>query len=265
MNINSELTCKYCNTIFNEPIMLACGENICKHHLEELISNKSSKTFTCPLCNEENATNQQFVVNKIIQRLIKIELHAFKLDPKYVNMLNSLKVEIEKLAAILNDPKNYIYEEISKLKRQVDLDRENLKIQIDEQADNFIQQLESYEKRFKAEYKANVNLQYFNGLVESSRKKMIEYEQCLIMFSTESHEREAKYNDCESLVNALQPSLIEIQNKLFSDLSLAYQPAENDTKDLFGKLIIRVRFFKKCININVFRKPVIFNLRKFVN
>ena len=240
MNINSELTCKYCNQVFKEPITLACGDNICKHHLEELITNKSSKKFTCPVCNEENPTNQPFIVNKLIQRLIKIELHAFKLDPKYVTMLNSLKVEIEKLAAILKDPENFIYEEISELKRQVDLDRERLKYEIDEQADGLIRQMESYEKRFKAEYKANVDLEHYTGLVESSRKKLIEFEQCLIMFSTENQEREAKYNDCESLVKVLQPSLVEIQNKMFSHLSITYQPLEKRMDDYFGKIQIKV-------------------------
>ena len=248
MNIKEELTCKFCNGIYQNPIALPCGDNICKHHLEELISNKSSKTFTCPLCNEENATNQQFKVNKLIQTLVKRELHAFELDPKYETVLSSLRIEIEKIAAILKDPENYIYEEISELKRQVDLDRERLKIRIDELADDLIQQLESYEKLFKAEYKANVDLQHYNGLVESSRKQLIEYEQCLIMFSIKNQEREAKYNDCESLIKVLQPSLVEIQNKLFSNMSITYKPSGIGSRDLFGKLIkVRLKQIYKLI------------------
>ena len=240
MNINAELTCKYCNQVFKEPITLACGDNICKHHLEELISNKSSKTFTCPLCNEENATNQQFKVNKLIQTLVKRELHAFELDPKYETVLSSLRIEIEKLAAILKDPENYLYEEISELKRQVDLDRENFKSQIDELADDLIQQLESYEKRFKAEYRANVDLEHYNGLVESARNHLVEFENFFNLFSTKNQEKEEKYNDCESLVKVLQPNLVEIQNKLFSNMSIKYQTLEKRMEDLFGKLQIKV-------------------------
>ena len=240
------LTCQYCNQIFKHPIILnCCGENICKHHVDEMVSNK----FLCPLCKEEN-TNQTFKANKIIEKLIKRELHAFELDPKYETVLSSLRIEIEKIAAILKDPENYIYEEISELKRQVDLDRERLKIRIDELANDLIQQLESYERKFKSEYKAKVNLEHYTGLVESSRKQLVEFENFFELFSTKNQEREEKYKDCERLVKVVQPSLIEIKNKLFSDLSLTYQLMEHKIEDLFGKLEIKVSYTD--LNLNKF-------------
>ena len=119
MNIKEKLACKYCNEIFKIPIFLSCcGENICKHHLNEIISNNSSsKKFTCPLCNEENS-NQNLKVNKLIQSLLEIELHEFKMNPIYETVLDNLKKEIANLETILKDPENYIYEQISELKRQ---------------------------------------------------------------------------------------------------------------------------------------------------
>ena len=246
MNIKEELTCQYCNQIFKHPIILnCCGENICKHHVDEMVSNK----FLCPLCKEENK-NQIFKANKIIEKLIKRELHAFELDPKYETVLSSLRIEIEKIAAILKDPENYIYEEISELKRQVDLDRERLKIRIDELANDLIQQLESYERKFKSEYKAKVNLEHYNHLVKTSRKQLVEFENFFELFSTKNQEREEKYKDCERLVKVVQPSLIEIKNKLFSDLSLTYQLMEHKIEDLFGKLEIKVSYID--LNLNKF-------------
>ena len=85
MNIKEELTCKYCNEIYSNPIMLSCcGENICKQHIDELIllSSPNTNKFTCPLCNEENA-NQNFCVNKLIERLLEKELHKLQIDTKY--------------------------------------------------------------------------------------------------------------------------------------------------------------------------------------
>ena len=239
MDMKEELTCKYCNNIYTEPITLrCCCENICKHHIEEIFSSSTSNKFKCPLCNEEN-TNQTFKANKIIEKLVQIELNAFKIDPKYEKVLNDLKIEIEKLAAILKDPENYIYEEISELKRKVDLDKEILKCQIDEIADDLIQQLESFGNRFKTEYKSNVDFDYYNDLVESSKKQLAEYEQCLSLFSDEI------YEDCEGVIKFLQPSLIEIQNKLLSNLSITYQPMDYEMEDLFGKLKIKVSLFLK--------------------
>jgi len=243
MNIKEKLTCTYCNEIYKDPTTLSCcGNNICKRHVEELMSNNSSNKFMCPICNKENC-NQNSNVNKLIQNFIEIEIHKFELDPKYEQIFNNLKMEIKKFEAILKDPEHVIYEEISELKRQVDLDREKLKNEIDELADGLIQQLESYEKRFKAEYKANIDFEYYNGLVESSRKQLDEYEKCLSLFSTKNQEKDEKCNECEKTIKVLQPSIIETKEKLFSNLSIVYNPMENNIKDGFGKLIIKVILF----------------------
>ena len=53
-----------------------------------------------------------------------------------------------------------------------------------ELADDLIQQLESYESKFKAEYKANVDFKYYKALIESSRQQSTQYEEFLNLFST---------------------------------------------------------------------------------
>ena len=199
MNIKEELTCKYCNEIYNNPITLTCGDSVCMHHLKELASASSPK-FLCPLCSQENLT-QNFNVNKLVTKLLEIELHKFKLEPKYELAFKNFKAEITNLERILKDPENYIYEEIAELKRQVDLDRERLKSQIDELANDLIQQLEAYEASFRAEYKSNVDLKHYNDLVESSRKQLDEYERCLCCFSTDIAEREERFIHCSRFFN----------------------------------------------------------------
>jgi hypothetical protein len=136
----------------------------------------------CPLCNKENL-NQKFCVNKLIEDLLENDLSNLEVDSKFKIIYDNLKAEIGNLEKILKDPENVIYEEIKELKRRVDLDKEQLKSHIDTLANGLIQQLESYESRFKAEYKANVDFDYYNDLVESSKKQLAEYENCLNLFS----------------------------------------------------------------------------------
>ena len=237
MNAKEHLTCSYCNEIYKQPIALLCGDTICKQHIDELISNNSTNKFTCPLCNKESL-NQNFVVNKLIQNLIESNLHKFEVDSKFKKIYENLKTEIGNLEKILKDPENIIYEEINELKRQVDLDRENLKGEIDSLADGIIQQLESYETRFKAEYKENIHLENYNALVQSSRKQLNEYEQCLNLFSTTSEERNEKSLQIEKITVDLQPKITQLKQSLFSNISLTYR--SSNSKDLFGKLIIKV-------------------------
>ena len=95
MTIKKELTCQYCNEIYKQPIALPCGDSICKHHIEELISNNSINKFNCPVCNKENL-NQELNPNKILEKLIKIELHEFKINPIYEKTLDDLKIGSKK-------------------------------------------------------------------------------------------------------------------------------------------------------------------------
>ena len=244
MNIKEKLSCTYCNKIFKHPITLnCCGKNICKQHIEELINEKSTNTFSCPLCLQEN-TNQNFNTNELIESLIEMELHRFKLDPKYEAAMNNFKREIANLEAMVQDPENIIYEEIRELKRQVDLDRETLKHEIDTLADGLIQQLESYEKRFKAEYKSNIDLEKCNGLVESYRVQLNEFEDYLNLFSVENKERLEKTAKIEKTINFLQGEIEERKHELFNNLKINYQPVEKNRDGVFGKLKIEVSLIK---------------------
>ena len=243
MNIKEELTCKYCNEIYINPIILSCcGENICKQHIDELISNSSSNKFICPFDNQENA-NENLSINKLIQRLVEKELHKLEIDTEYKSVFHKLKKEIENLETILNSPENFIYEEISELKRQVDLDRETLKIKIDELADGLIKQLESYEKRFNVEYKTKLDFEHYKALVESSKKQLNEYENCLNYFSTKKEERNEKTRQSQNEIVKLESKIKEFKQNLFSNLSITYKPMDNKGC-LFGKLIKKV-----CLNL----------------
>jgi chromosome segregation ATPase len=173
--------------------------------------------------------------------LIENKLHNFEVDSKYKETLQNLKVEIGRLETILIDPDYVIYEQISELKRQVFLDREQTKSQIDALADDLINQLESYEKSFKENYKRNVDLKHYNGIIEKSKKQLNEYEKCLNSFSAKKEERDEKSNQRVRLLNELQSQIKEAKGDLFSNLSIMYEPIGN-IENLYGKLIIKVRF-----------------------
>jgi hypothetical protein len=198
---------------------------------------ENSFIFTCPLCFDENV-NQKLNVNKFMQKMLTNRLQNFQIDSKYRELFENLKMDFQNLEANVKDPDNVMYEEISELKIQVDLDRESLKSQIDKQADDLIQQLESYGKKFKSEYKAKV--EYCNGLLDATRKQLDEYEQRLNLFSITNEEKNKTTRECENIMNVLQPKIKELKENLFSNFSIKYKPMENVVKVLIGELIVKV-------------------------
>ena len=241
MNIKDQLTCKLCYQIYKNPISLPCGCNTCKQHVEEAISNSSSNKFMCPLCDVENF-KQTFNINRVIENMVEKELHKFEIDSEHKLILSSFKKEIANLETLIRDPENVIYEKIGELKLKVDLDREEKKNEIDKLADGLIQQLKTFENNFKAGCRTNIDLEGYNGLVELSKKQLDEYEKYLDLFSSKKEERDEKSKHIEKLVNKLQLVIAEAENSLFSDQSIIYKPSEIGSRDLFGKLLIKVRF-----------------------
>ena len=248
MDIERNLTCKYCNKVYNEPITLPCGESLCRQHINELLSIDDANTFYCPFCNEQNL-NKNFKVSKTIQYLLDMEAHKITIDPKYTRIFTDFKTEIGNLEIILNDPENYIYEEINEVKRQVDLDREKAKAEIDKLADDYIQQLETHEKQFKAQYKTNVDMNNLISLAEASKKQLNEYESCLNLLSNKTEQRDQQTKQSEITINNLKWKIEELKRQLFSNFAIKYNPMKNSLSELFGKLKIKVKI-KKIFNLH---------------
>ena len=243
MNLKEKYTCKYCNQILKDPITLnCCADNICKQHILELRSSSSSNVFWCPLCNEQNS-NQSLMSNRLIQSMLDIEAYKFEIDPKYEKIFESFKAEIENLEAVLNDPDNVIYEQINELKRQVDLNREDLKSHIDALADKLIQQLESYGNQFRAEYKTKVDMKHYISLGETSKKQLNEYKKYLNLLSSKAEERDKKSRQSENLIKNLHFKIEELRENLFSNKSITYEPFRLNRSELIGSLKIKLIFF----------------------
>jgi chromosome segregation ATPase len=167
-------------------------------------------------------------------------VHKFELDPKYERILSSFKTEIRNLEVILNDPERVIYDEMSELKRQVDLNREELKSQIDKLANDVIQKLESFEAEFKSKYKEKVDLEHYKGLIETSKQQLEQYEKHLSLFSSKTEEKDERSKASESIINDLQSKIREIKVSLFSNKLITYKPIETNKIRLFGELVIKV-------------------------
>ena len=137
-----------------------------------------------------------------------------------------------------NDPDSIIYESISKLKRQVDIDREELKEKIDKMADEIIQTLESLEIEFKQESKTRVKGIFDDDFKTNLNNQLIEYEKNLNSIAKTNEEREKKRLEVEETLKSLQFKLCQLETALFSDKIINYDPFSKDSNGVFGELIV---------------------------
>jgi hypothetical protein len=246
MNIEEDITCSWCKSIFNDPVFLSCcGSNICKQHIDLILAKKETiEEPACPLCNME-IQNQTFQINRALKSLIeKRELHNLKLDPQFENTLKSLKDKIKIMEKVENDPDNVIYESISELKRQVDVDREELKEKIDKHSDEIIKKLESLEIEFKIDSKTKVKEVFDDDFKKRLNSQLLEYEKALNSLAKTKEQREKQRLEVEETLKILQLKLYQLESGLFSNKIINYQPLSKSIEDLFGELDVSLFFFK---------------------
>lgn len=233
MNLKEKFICNYCTQIFKSPVFLGCcGGNICKEHIDELISANAK---TCPFCSKD-ISNQAFHVNKTIEDLIEMDIDKFKMDSKYINAINDLKKEFNNFKYVLDNPELIIKDYFAELKRQVDFDRETLKTQIDARASKYIEELSSYEEVFKNEYKSKLDLAYYSRLVDGVEADLNNSDKCLNSFANEKWEQ-INYNLIEK-IEFLKSETNELELKLLANKSVTYEPMRPNIQDYFGRLIV---------------------------
>jgi hypothetical protein len=207
--------------------------------LNELLALGDLTKLQCPFCKVQ-ILNQNFTVNKLIESLVENELYKLELDSNYKLTLKDLKTQVEKFEAILKKPKRHIHNEINLLMKQVNTDRERMKSKINTQADNLLQQLKSYRAKFRNGLNKNVDLINYNRLVESSRKQLKTYEKSLRLFSVNDNQRAKERKASLKLIDLMQTKFQEFQDEIFSNLSITFEPNENQIENLNGKLIVKV-------------------------
>ena len=85
LTLKLQLTCSYCSKIFKDPIILPCGDSICRQHLKERDVIKQNK-IKCKKCNEGfQVKNNEFRSNETLSRLMESQsfLNETEIKLKY--------------------------------------------------------------------------------------------------------------------------------------------------------------------------------------
>ena len=152
------LKCKCCTETLVKPVLLPCGNSICKYHEEECI-NSGSKSIYCASCELSHDIPETFgfprvlALEKLLEQKAENNSNSTDLFTDYketmdkYNEFSNLFDDFEKL---INNPEMTLHNEFNELRNKVDLRREELKFGIDEDALKIIDQINEYETECKA-------------------------------------------------------------------------------------------------------------------
>jgi len=140
--INALFNCKLCKGVLVDPILLPCGETVCKAHTDQISKGK------CMLCSEMHYVppKEGFLENKIVKNLLENRANKINLNfsqfKDYNKIIQDLNNNLKEIETIRKDPENYISHYFSELTIQVDLRRETLIEEIHKYSDELIQKIE---------------------------------------------------------------------------------------------------------------------------
>lgn len=174
MNIIKEkFTCKICNKIFKEPVFLPCHNSMCKAHVDEVKKGKKEK-IECMFCKEQHEIpSTGFKLNDIINDIIEKDGHLDENEKQAkanvktkLDELFKLKNETEKLQ---NDVELAASEQFMNIINILELKRDELKIEIDNVADNLISQTKKCKENYVEHLKKMKN---DNASIKDTPKKL---------------------------------------------------------------------------------------------
>ena len=242
------LKCAMCNQTFTgAPIVLeCCNVNICEHHIEDnSTTNRKRKLFTCSLCEapHDMTNNKKFALNKTIEKLLEIEIpkcaNFGEIFNKTTEEIKNLEFSSQKLNDLIKDPKNFIFETVAKLKRDVDLRREKIKEKLDEISNEMINKLDNYQKecydnieKIKIEEKTKDLIKE----IESSLEEWTNDNKRMLVVSNDSKRKEIHSKALQLDMNSFK-RLNELEEELMMYKVCVYLENEMVERELEKELI----------------------------
>ena len=140
--INDILTCQLCQSLFNIPVILPCGDRICQAHLE----NKPS--ITCQVCFESHQTNSGFPIDQLLLKLLDLNIQGNVFIGEHHKQANEIFEHYQQLILdfeqVLKDPHFHLYEVVSSFRNEIDLGREE-EIFSSERCEQLLEEVDRFE------------------------------------------------------------------------------------------------------------------------
>ncbi len=242
------ITCKFCNETYKDPVVLPCGETLCKKDIEKLsLENERA----CLFCTEEHDLSLSYPINRLLLKLIKSNVeNYFSMSKSYdrtKKICMNLKDKFDEYYDLLYKPVDYLNEHFDLLKKQIDLCRNKIHLVIEKRYDQMVRDLDM----FKAECQSSIeskNSKPKSELDNEVIEKSIEFDnlnkrlnQWIYDLNEFNFHKEQMLNEIYQEAHFIQKDFehrIDVmKNQLFIGMSCQFDPLPIDSNaNLFGNL-----------------------------
>ena len=151
----------------------------------------------------------------------------------------NLESSLKKISDMVQDPKNFIFEHVSELRRQVDVRREKIKEKIDNICDKMIQKLDDFQKDCYNNIQDKTLQESNRDLINEVQSKLDEWNannKHLLLLSKDAKRKEIELKSIELDIK-LHERIKEMESKLLMDQTWIHLEDKKFIEELDKELI----------------------------
>jgi WD40 repeat protein len=245
------VTCTKCECFLSSPIVLPCCNYICETHLDELKSKLEPDMIDCHICKQTHQIPENgFEKSANLIDVINSNVHLYDEERKtlknFEKSLNDLENLVESLDQKHPETEIYIFNLISKVKNQIDLDVEKLKARIDDVASKLLSRIKSFEKKC---YEVLQKIEKIDNLEAflNEVKQQVNAHKRSTNLNTKCEKANRLKQDLENKIKKFETKLKEFETVKLTASRLIYKPLKESvfTEGQFlGELEEEMKKFK---------------------
>jgi hypothetical protein len=242
--ITSLITCKVCNQIFDDPVIMPCHKTLCSKHIIELMTDSIYKCFFCS--KEHKIDLKELITDEEKLELIRrrndfIDINSFDFGENHTLARDACDLYDEALKEaklLVVDPDNFVHILISDLKNKADLTRESLKYMIETNYERVMNQIIDLEQELKS--KSHANVYSMSLLVQEFELKLNNWTKMLKELdpTKESEWKEIRFEACKD-IRQIKEELDKCKDNLLFNKEYTFVPVILSVNNNFGNISIR--------------------------
>lgn len=252
------LKCPFCKTRFKQPIILPCGESICKQDIVNLYCKfgyMSVRFIKCCFCNDlHQEPESSFPFDRKLIKLLELNIDTLDLGQTHkvaTIECEKLKNKIEQLSTLTKNGEIFLNDHFLKIRNKIELRQVEIKNNIDKLYEKIFSDLSCFQKEClnAIKYKNTSNEEQ---IIEGYVVKLKKLTSCLSTLKIDENKWKAVRVEAEKLESEIDMKLEEMKNSyllnkvcLFEAKDLQVNPSLYGTLTIFYNQIVsfQISFF----------------------
>ena len=236
-------TCEYCNKEFEVPVLLPCGETLCKKHVRDMLKEDHHNMIICFFCSLEHHYSDKknhFPENKIVTKLIELNAQNERIETcvsESIDSYEELKTKIQELEQASANPSGFLHGYFTSLKNRIDIKKTECDLIAEKIHTKMVNDLHLFETECQTALDVESHGKKTKLDLNQLKEKLNELKRNIHYLQNTEDKKEIEIVNSEllKLKTSIDFELAELKDKLFLGMEFSFESKQLSLQsNLFG-------------------------------